>query len=48
MALVPKNSGEIMKSKSEVKVIVMTEYGYREVCGVYIEGDCIKLELKDE
>jgi hypothetical protein len=42
-ALYPKNSGEMPKPKVEIKVIVNTPEGYREVVGV-----CIKDENKIE
>ena len=48
MALVPKASGEIPKSKQPVKVIVLTDDGYREVRGVVINDNCIELVLDDE
>ena len=47
-AVVPKNSGEITKSKRKVKVVVNTGEGYREVVGVYIKDDMIELELDNE
>ena len=47
-AVVPKNSGEIMKSKSKVRVVVSTPEGYREVVGVHIQDDMIELELDKE
>ena len=48
-ALVPKNSGEITKSKAEIKVVISTQEGYREVVGVRIEGEnLIKLILDEE
>jgi hypothetical protein len=47
-ALYPKNSGEIKKPKSEVKVVVYTEHGYREVVGVYIKDNTIELKLDEE
>ncbi len=48
MALYPKNSGELPKSKAKIKVLVSTEYGYREVVGVSIVNDSIELELDKE
>jgi hypothetical protein len=47
-AVVPKNSGELHKPKTEVKVIVNTEYGYREVVGVYINDGKIELILEED
>ena len=47
-ALYPKNSGEINKTKKHVKVLVMTDEGYREVIGVHITEDFIQLELDKE
>ncbi len=47
-ALYPKHSGEIPKSKSEIKVIVNTPEGYREVVGVYINDNKIELILDKE
>lgn len=47
-ALYPKNSGEISKPKSEVKVVVHTEHGFREVVGVYINENKIELTLDKE
>lgn len=44
----PKNSGELVKSKQQIKVVVNTEYGYREVVGVYIVDDMIELRLDKE
>ena len=48
MALSPKNSGELPKSKKPVKVIVLTDDGYREVRGVVINDECIELLLDNE
>jgi hypothetical protein len=48
MALVPKNSGEIHKNKEIVKVLVMTNEGYREVIGVKIVDDKVELVLDNE
>ncbi len=47
-ALYPKNSGEINKAKKFIKVVVMTNEGYREVVGVHIQDDFIQLELDKE
>ncbi len=47
-SLYPKNSGEINKTKKFVKVVVMTNEGYREVVGVHIQDDFIQLELDKE
>lgn len=47
-ALYPKNSGNIDKSKQKIKVIVLTDDGYREVVGVKINGNMIELELDNE
>jgi hypothetical protein len=46
--LVPKNSGEINKSKRGVKVVINTPEGYREVVGVHIHEEMIELELDKE
>ena len=46
-AIYPKHSGEMPKT-SEVKVLVNTEYGLREVVGVYIVDKHIQLELDKE
>jgi hypothetical protein len=48
MALAPKNSGELPKSKKPIKVIVLTDDGYREVRGVVINDECIELLLDNE
>jgi hypothetical protein len=48
MALVPKNSGDIIKGKERIKVVVMTNEGYREVRGVVINDDKIELVLDNE
>jgi hypothetical protein len=48
MALYPKNSGEMPKPKVDIKVIVNTTEGYREVTGVYINEDKIELILDKE
>lgn len=47
-AVVPKNSGELNKTNKQVKVIVNTTEGYREVVGVYIKDDMIELKLHEE
>jgi hypothetical protein len=44
----PKNSGELQKIRKEVKVIIKTEFGAREVVGAYIEEDKIVLRLDEE
>jgi hypothetical protein len=46
--LVPKNSGDIIKDKQKIKVIVLTDDGYREVVNVRINGNMIELELDNE
>ena len=46
--LFPKHSGSGLMSRTTVKVIVNTEYGYREVVGVYIKDDKIELVLDKE
>jgi hypothetical protein len=48
MVLTPKNSGELPKSKTATKVIVLTDDGYREVCGVVINDGHIELLLDNE
>jgi hypothetical protein len=48
MALVPKNSGDIIKGKDRIKVIVLTDDGYREVRGVVINDQHIELILDNE
>ncbi len=48
MALYPKNSGDLTKSKKPVKVIVLTDEGYREVVGIRIDEEHIVLELDKE
>ena len=48
MALVPKNSGDIIKNKERIKVIVLTDDGYREVRGVVINDQHIELILDNE
>jgi hypothetical protein len=48
MALAPKNSGELPKSKEPIKVIVLTEDGYREVRSVVINDNHIELILDNE
>ena len=47
-AVYPKNSGEINKAKSKVKVVINTPEGYREVVGVHIQDGMIELELDKE
>ena len=47
-AVYPKNSGEINKTKSKIKVVVNTPEGYREVVGIHINNDMIELELDKE
>ena len=47
-AVYPKNSGEITKAKSKVKVVISTPEGYREVVGVHIQDGMIELELDKE
>ena len=47
-ALYPKNSGEMPKPRTEIKVVVNTAEGFREVIGVHIQGDMIELELDKE
>jgi hypothetical protein len=47
-AVVPKNSGEITKSKSKVRVVINTPDGYREVVGVCITDNMIELKLDEE
>jgi hypothetical protein len=47
-ALYPKHSGELPKPKTEIKVVVSSEYGYREVVGVKITDDKIELVLDKE
>ena len=46
--LVPKNSGEINKSKNQIKVIINTDQGYREVRFVQITDNHIELILDNE
>lgn len=48
MALYPKNSGELPKSKAPIKVIVLTDEGYREVQGIKINEQHIELLLDKE
>jgi hypothetical protein len=48
MALYPKNSGELPKSKEPIKVVVMTAEGYREVRGVIINDGRIELIIDGE
>lgn len=47
-AIYPKSSGELNKTKQEIKVVVNTEYGYREVVGVQIVNGVIELILDKE
>lgn len=47
-ALFPRESGSGKMVRAKVKVIVNTEYGYREVVGVYIKDDKIELVLDKE
>ena len=47
-AVVPKNSGEINKKSSRVRVVVNTPEGYREVVGVHIQDGMIELDLDKE
>ena len=47
-ALYPKNSGDIIKSKTKVKVVINTPEGYREVIAVHIKDNMIELELDKE
>jgi hypothetical protein len=47
-ALYPKNSGELLKTKTRVMVVVNTSEGLREVVGVHIVDDKIQLELDNE
>lgn len=47
-ALFPKDSGSGRLSRTAIKVVVNTEYGYREVVGVYIKDDKIELVLDKE
>ena len=39
-ALYPKNSGEITQPQVQIKVIVPTTEGFREVVGVHISENC--------
>jgi hypothetical protein len=39
---------DIIKNKQKIKVIVLTDDGYREVVGVKINGNMIELELDNE
>ena len=48
MMLIPKHSGEIVKSKEKIKVIVNTSEGLREVVGVHVHDNMIELELDKE
>ena len=48
-ALYPKESGSGKMVISKIKVVVNTEYGFREVVGVYIrDQDKIELVLDKE
>lgn len=47
-ALYPKNSGDIVKSKAKIRVVINTTEGYREVIGVHIRDNVIELELDKE
>lgn len=47
-AIYPKNSGEMPKSKTKIRVMVLTDEGLREVVGVHIQGNHIQLELDNE
>ena len=47
-ALIPKASGEILKPKNRIKVVVNTPEGYREVRGVMINNEMIELVLDNE
>ena len=47
-ALFPKDSGTGKLSNNKIKVIVDTEYGFREVVGVRITDDKIELILDKE
>jgi hypothetical protein len=46
--LIPKTSGSGVMSRKKITVVVNTEYGYREVVGVYINEDRIELVLDKE
>ena len=48
MVLYPKHSGVLPKPTTTIKVVVITEYGYREVVGVQIVDGRIELELDKE
>ena len=48
MVLYPKHSGVPPKPTTTIKVVVNTEYGYREVVGVQIVDGRIELELDKE
>ena len=49
MALFPKNSGELAKTKTKVRVCVYDpETGFRDVVGVKINDDFIELILEEE
>ena len=47
-ALYPKNSGELPKPKTKIRVLINTSEGLREVVGVHIKEDYIQLELDKE
>jgi len=47
-ALYPKNSGNLDKPKTKIRVVINTPEGYREVVGVHIINDMIELELDKE
>lgn len=47
-ALYPKSSGDLVKPRKTIKVVVNTPEGYREVVGVYINEDKIELVLDKE
>ena len=47
-ALYPKESGSGKLLRAKIKVVVNTEYGYREVVGVYIKDEMIELVLDKE
>mgnify|MGYP000067427387 FL=1 len=46
--LYPKHSAVLPKPMTKIKVLVSTEYGYREVVGVQIVNGSIELELDKE
>lgn len=48
-ALYPKNSGELTKTSSKIRVCVYDpENGFRDVVGVRIFDDFIELKLEEE